>query len=201
MAPDNNRPNGAWTIIIPVKDTTTAKTRLTGLSQQVRASLALAFALDTTTAALACPAVLDVLVVTNDEGAARALEEVGARVVIDDPDAGLNAALEHGTAAVRRDRPQACVAAMPGDLPALRPEELEVAFTAGSAYQRWLVADADGAGTTLLAVSGGAPLDARFGTGSRAAHIRSGAVELTGLSLPRLRRDVDTEQQLFEAVA
>jgi 2-phospho-L-lactate/phosphoenolpyruvate guanylyltransferase len=200
MALDNNRPNGAWTIIIPVKDTRVAKTRLSGLSRPVRAALALAFALDSATAALACRDVRDVLVVTNDRDAALALTELGVRVVHDTPDAGLNAALEIGVSAVRRSDPEAAVAAMLGDLPALRPEVLEAAFAGGGQHARWFVADADGTGTTLLAASGGSALRPSFGPGSRDSHSLSGAVDLMAPDLQRLRRDVDTEEHLWEAV-
>jgi 2-phospho-L-lactate guanylyltransferase len=201
MAPDNIGPSGAWTIIIPVKDTSVAKTRLTGFSPPVRSALALAFVLDSATAALTCRDVGEVLAVTNDENAAVVLSRSGVRVLPDDPNAGLNAAVEYGVSTVRRQDPRACVAAMLGDLPALRAQTLEAAFAAAAAHPRWLVADADGTGTTLLAASDGVALAASFGVLSREAHRRSGAVDLVAPDLERLRRDVDTEQHLFEAVA
>jgi 2-phospho-L-lactate guanylyltransferase len=89
---------------------------------------------------------------------------------------------------------------MSGDLPALRSEDLEAAFAAGSGHARWFVADADGTGTTLLAASGGTLLFPAFGPGSRAAHTRSGAVDLMEPALLHLRRDVDTEEHLWEAM-
>ncbi len=137
--------------------------------------------------------------VTSDEPASRALRELGARVVSDAPSAGLNAALEHGAATIRRHDRQVAVAAMLADLPALRSEDLEAALTAGLVHARWFVTDADGTGTTLLAASAGTPLDPAFGPRSRDAHIRNGAVELLGPDLLRLRRDVDTEEHLSEA--
>jgi 2-phospho-L-lactate guanylyltransferase len=105
------------------------------------------------------------------------------------------------------------VAALPADLPALRTEDLtaalraaeEVAWsTAGTAYGpeplRGFVPDAAGTGTVLLAAPPGARLEPCFGWGSAAAHVTSGAVELTG-DWPGLRRDVDTAADLAEAVA
>jgi 2-phospho-L-lactate guanylyltransferase len=166
MTPDDARPDHAWTIIIPVKDTRVAKTRLTGLSQPVRAALALAFAQDTVTAALACADVREVVGVTS----------------------------------VRRTDPQAAVAAMSADLPALRSEDLHTALVAGSAHLRWFVADAEGAGTTLLAARRGLALRPAFGAGSRQAHALRGATDLVGPDLERLRRDVDTEEHLWQAV-
>jgi len=201
MERDDEAPEAAWTIIIPVKDTSLAKTRLSDLSQPDRATLALAFASDTVVATLTCPAVRSVLVVTNDERAGAGLAALGARVVADRPDSGLNPALRHGVDLVRRDDPRAAVAAMSGDLPALRPEDLTAAFGAGSGHGRWFVADADGTGTTLLAVTHGESLNPWFGPGSRQAHRRSGAVEVSGWPLPGLRRDVDTVEDLVAAKA
>ena len=51
---------------------------------------------DTVGAVLACPAVAEVLVVTDDPQVTAAVGPAGARVVPDRPDAGLNAALRHG---------------------------------------------------------------------------------------------------------
>jgi 2-phospho-L-lactate/phosphoenolpyruvate guanylyltransferase len=200
MTLDDNRSIGAWTIIIPVKDTTVAKTRLRGFTGPVRATLALAFALDSATAAMACRAVREVFVVTNDRDAALALSQIGVRVIRDVPEAGLNAALEHGAAAARREDGRVALAAMSADLPALRPEDLETAFAAGEALRRWFVADADGSGTTLLAAAEGSSLRPAFGAHSRDAHARSGASAIVGKDLQRLRRDVDTEEHLWEAV-
>jgi 2-phospho-L-lactate/phosphoenolpyruvate guanylyltransferase len=200
MTLDQSRPDDAWTIIIPVKDTRFAKTRLSPFSQPVRAALALAFALDATTAALTCPAVRAVLAVTNDDAAARELERVGAQVVSDTPNAGLNAALRHGAAHVRRHDPGLAVAAMSGDLPAVRTVDLTAAFAAAAALPRWFVADADGIGTTLLAVKGAQPLAPSFGPRSRHEHRLSGATDLELADLERLRRDVDTVEHLWQAV-
>src|SRR4051812_25485012 len=85
-----------WGLVVPVKRLTVAKTRLQSYGDAVRQDLALAFAVDVVTAALACEVVDDVLVVTDDARAAAALRTAGARVVADAPDAGLNPALAHG---------------------------------------------------------------------------------------------------------
>src|ERR1700712_3439645 len=84
----------AWTIIIPVKQTTIAKSRLTGFDPATRRRFAIAFAQDTVTAALGCPEVRRVVVVTDDP-VAGVLRELGAEVIPDAPDAGLNAALRY----------------------------------------------------------------------------------------------------------
>ncbi|CAM5377199.1 Phosphoenolpyruvate guanylyltransferase OS=Streptomyces fumanus OX=67302 GN=cofC PE=3 SV=1 [Streptomyces fumanus] len=55
-----------WTLVIPLKPLARAKSRLSDTADDgMRPGLALAFAEDTVAAALACPAVRDVAVVTG----------------------------------------------------------------------------------------------------------------------------------------
>ena len=63
-------------------------------------------AADTVRAAAACPAVAAVVVVTDDPAAATALGALGARVVADEPDAGLNPALAHGATVAAASWPE-----------------------------------------------------------------------------------------------
>jgi 2-phospho-L-lactate guanylyltransferase len=120
---------------------------------------------------------------------------LGARTVADEPDRGLNPALEHGA----RSAVGPAVAALSSDLPALHPDELAAALRSAARFPRAFVADAQGTGTTLLTAVD-APLDPRFGPGSADAHRAGGAVPLTG-DWPGLVRDVDTDTDLREAVA
>ncbi|MEV4659584.1 2-phospho-L-lactate guanylyltransferase [Micromonospora sp. NPDC049301] len=185
-----------WAVVVPVKRLTAAKSRLRGALPGVpHEELALALAADTLRAVLACPAVAEVLVVTDDARVAATARTAGARVLADEPDAGLNAAFRHGAAGV----PAGWVAGLTADLPALRPAELAAALlAAGRAGVRRFVPDAPGDGTVLLAAAPGIPLDPRFGVGSAAAHTASGALPLTG-DWPSLRRDVDTAGDLAAA--
>jgi 2-phospho-L-lactate guanylyltransferase len=190
-----------WSVVIPVKRLEVAKTRLRAAVPGVEHDrLVLAICLDTVSAVLDCPGVGRVVTVTDDPRAADALRALGVVVVGDAPDAGLNPALEHGTAVARAGSPLEPVAVVSADLPALRPAELAAALTAAAAHRRSFVADAVGTGTTLLAVAAGGPLLAAYGPDSRAAHAASGAVELDG-DWPSLRRDVDTAADLAAAVA
>ena len=126
-----------WSLVIPLKPLALAKSRLADTATDaLRPGLALAFAVDTVTAALACTAVRDVAVVTNDELAGRELAALGARIVPDDPRAGLNAALAHAAAAVRATLPDSAVAALNADLPALRPPELARVLDAAAQFPR-----------------------------------------------------------------
>lgn len=188
-----------WTLILPVKQTAIAKSRLTGISASVRRRLALAFACDAADAALSCPLVSEVVAVTNDEQASRALASLGVRVVADAPDAGLNAALTWAAADARRRAPGASLAVMSADLPAVRAVDLGTALAAAP-QRRWFLADEAGDGTTMLGAP--APFDLRpaFGAGSSAAHRASGAVQLSAVEVSRLRVDVDTAEDLRAAL-
>lgn len=183
---------------MPVKHLAAAKSRLRGALPGVpHEELALALAADTLRAVLACPAVAEALVVTDDARVAAAARAAGARVLPDGPDAGLNAAFRHGAAGTIAG----WVAGLTADLPALRPIELAGALLAaqnGRPAVRRFVSDAPGSGTTLLTAPPGVPLDPRFGVGSAVAHAASGALPLTG-DWPSLRRDVDTPADLTAA--
>lgn len=191
-----------WTLVVPLKPLAQAKSRLSDTADDgLRPGLALAFALDTVAAALACPAVRGVVVVTDDVPAGRALAALGAGVFPDEPRAGLNAALAHGAALVRARHPAGAVAALNADLPALRPEELARVLDTASAFPRAFLSDAAGTGTTLLSAAPGQELLPRFGVGSRARHRASGAVELRPDGVDSVRQDVDTGEDLRAALA
>jgi 2-phospho-L-lactate guanylyltransferase len=191
-----------WTVVLPVKRLPAAKTRLRGALPGVpHEQLALALARDTVAAALACPQVAQVLVVTADPTATAVLGALGARVVPDPPHAGLNAAFRAGAELVTG--PRRWIAALTADLPALRPPDLTAALRAaaeGPADVRHFVADAPATGTVLLTAPPGVTLDPRFGVGSAAAHGDSGALALAG-EWPTLRRDVDTADDLAGAAS
>ncbi|WP_320779120.1 2-phospho-L-lactate guanylyltransferase [Streptomyces sp. CRN 30] len=191
-----------WTLVVPLKPLALAKSRLSAAAGDgLRPGLALAFAQDTVAAALACTAVRDVAVVTDDALAGRELSRLGARIVADSPRAGLNAALAHGASVVRAERPASAVAALNADLPALRPRELARVLERAAEFPRAFLPDAAAVGTTLLASAGGVELRPVFGTDSRTRHRDSGAVELALDAVDSVRRDVDTGEDLRAALA
>jgi 2-phospho-L-lactate guanylyltransferase len=138
-----------------------------------------------------------VVVVSNDPVARDIADDI-AELIPDTPDAGLNPALAYAATRIRDLRPGAAVAAVSSDLPALRGDDLTRAFERGPAAS-WLVPDAEGVGTTLLAAPGGAPWLPSFGVESRRAHHAAGVVEIDATGLERLRRDVDTAADLAAA--
>jgi 2-phospho-L-lactate/phosphoenolpyruvate guanylyltransferase len=191
-----------WTLVVPLKPLAQAKSRLADTADDgLRPGLALAFAQDTVAAALACPAVRDVAVVTNDARAGRELAVLGAAIIPDEPGSGLNAALAHGAGIIRSTRPGSPVAALNADLPALRPPELTRVLDAATEFPRAFLPDAAAIGTTLLAATPGRELLPAFGTDSRARHRASGAVELSLADVDSVRQDVDTGDDLRNALA
>jgi 2-phospho-L-lactate guanylyltransferase len=189
-----------WSVVVPAKRLDAAKTRLRPLTaalddgDAVHRELVLALLADTVSAAAACAAVDEVLVVTDDPAAAELVARLGARTVADEP-GGLNPALEHGA---RRARATA-VAALSSDLPALRPDELAAALLAAGELSRAFVADVHGTGTTLLTAVG-TGLRPHFGVASARAHRATGALPLHG-GWPGLVHDVDTPADLRAALA
>lgn len=198
-----------WSLVIPVKRLSAAKTRLAPLPTARRAGLALAFVHDCVTAALAVPAVSQVLVVTADEVAAESLGRLGAYIALEhDPPAHepegshdrLNAAITFGADRSRTRRPDLRVGVLTGDLPSLRTDELAAVLNLGAAIEeRSFVPDAAGSGTTLLLAGENGALDPRFGPQSRARHGESGASELFGVGRS-VRQDVDTLADLEAAL-
>jgi 2-phospho-L-lactate guanylyltransferase len=180
---------------MPVKPLATAKTRLRpGLSGVPHEDLVLALARDTVSAVLGSGRVAELVVVSDDPVVTETLGQVGAYVVPDKPDAGLNAAVSYGASLAG----SAFVAALAADLPALHAAELAAALDAAAEVPATsFVPDAPGTGTVLLAAHD-VPLVPRFGPGSAARHEATGAIRLAG-EWPTLRRDVDTADDLAEA--
>lgn len=192
-------PEQPWALVVPVKRLAVAKTRL-ALDDAARVELALAMATDTVAAAMAAPSVTAVVVVTDDERAATVMRGAGAIVVADEPDAGLNPALLHGARVATHLHPGTAVAAVSSDLPALTPDVLDDALGAARRSRRACVGDAAGTGTTLLAALSVDQFAPAFGAGSWRRHVEAGAADLTADVDPRLRRDVDTLDDLSEAL-
>jgi 2-phospho-L-lactate guanylyltransferase len=194
-------PGLLWSLVIPVKVLARAKSRMSAAAGPYREALALSVAADTVAAALRSDRVSAVVVVTDDPVAARELAGLGARIVPDEPDAGLNPALSHGAALARDLAPDSGVGALSADLPALRPAELSEVLSAAAAYGGTaFVPDAAGVGTTLYVASPGAAFSPAFGSDSCARHRALGARELALADIPSVRRDVDTLDELLAAL-
>jgi 2-phospho-L-lactate/phosphoenolpyruvate guanylyltransferase len=188
-----------WSVVIPVKLLALAKSRLAILADADRRALVLAMAADTVEAAVACPRVETVTVVTDDPEVAAEVAVLGAEVTADLPRAGLNAALVAGSEHAAAVRPGLGRAALTADLPAASPDALAAALTSAAGVDEAFVADAAGSGTTLYTARPPAAFRPRFGPGSRELHRLAGAIELDLAGIDGLRRDVDTLEDLRAA--
>ena len=187
-------PSRPWTVIVPVKSSARAKSRIR-LDPAMRRALALNMAEDTVSAIAGAAPVGRTLVVLEDAGDGAALSRVpGVDLFVTRTDE-LNAAIRDGLAALGpdADRP---VAVVPADLPSLTAGELAHALTLAAAHPRSVVADRAGTGTTLLAARSADLLDPHYGAGSFRTHVAGGAVPLTLPSRSGLRRDVDRVDNL-----
>jgi 2-phospho-L-lactate/phosphoenolpyruvate guanylyltransferase len=211
-----SRPETAWTVVLPLKGGTNAKSRLGAPAQ-----LATAIALDCLAAVLAADDVGDVVVVTPDPRLAGLARDAGARVRPESvPGSGLLAAVSDGLAGVAGR-----CAVLLADLPALRPADLTTALRLAAALleprtaarlepsagrrtesaqparpEMVFLPDAEGSGTVLLTALDPAAMRPAFGPASASAHEAAGAHRLDA-DLPRLRRDVDTRDDLRTALA
>lgn len=188
-------------VVVPVKHPDVAKSRLQGLGDERRRSLVVAFAVDTVTAALACPLVGAVLAVTDDDVLADDLAAAGAAVIPDRVSGDLNGTLVLAAAELHRRDATLGIAALCADLPALRADELAAVLARAPRDRMSFVADSDGRGTTIVASPDTAGFRPSFGEGSRAAHLDAGAREIDGSDVPSVRRDVDTPDDLRAALA
>ncbi|MET1042925.1 MAG: 2-phospho-L-lactate guanylyltransferase [Microbacteriaceae bacterium] len=201
-----------WSLVLPVKGAN-GKSRLTLPDHHLRSPLAVAFALDALDAVLGAASVGRVIVVTSDAAVSSALRETRAELV-PDPGEGLNAAIRAGLAVLApadpavRDASYSAVLApsqpagvLLADLPALTAADLDAALATVATHPLALVPDADGTGSTLITAQRVGDLVPRFGVGSRAAHEKAGHVPIELPAASGLRRDVDSESDLNQALA
>ena len=181
--------------MVPVKALPSAKSRLAVAVPDPgqHAALVLAIRADTLAAARRTASVARIVVVADAGG----VDAPDALEVILQTEPGLNAGLRAGAEYAGQRWPHDGVAAMVADLPALQPEELDAALAGAAKVPAAFVADATGAGTTLLTASAGTALAPAFGPGSAARHARRAHPVVGG---PGLRQDVDTEADLFRAL-
>ena len=187
--------------VVALKPFGHAKSRL-ALPGPLRQRLAWTMALDTLGALTG--ALPRVVVVSAEPALASRLARAGisAEVVMEPPQAGMNAALAYGAGRLHAAG-MATVLACVGDLPALRVTSVQRVVDASQPFARAFLPDSTGVGTTML-IAGSGQLDPHFSGRSAARHQASGAVPLTAelLSGPLAdaRHDVDTEVDLATVI-
>jgi 2-phospho-L-lactate/phosphoenolpyruvate guanylyltransferase len=189
--------------LIPAKPPHLGKQRLNSLPADQRIALATAFTLDTLRAVRDCELVSRVYLISTDPQLGMSAAGLGVDTLLDPaPDPlpgprGFNDMLRAAAQEVVAEADQALMV-VPGDLPALTPHALAEALGRWLPHRPAFVPDRAGTGSTLY-VALANEFDPRYGPGSRAAHLASGAQELAAADC--LRQDVDHPGDLEAAFA
>jgi 2-phospho-L-lactate guanylyltransferase len=186
--------------ILPVKRFSHAKQRLQrAVDGPERAELAAAMVGDVLESLSTIPALDDVIVVTAEPQAAAAARQSGAHVVHDPDEAGQSAAAELGIEAATK-RGAERVLLVPGDCPALDPDELgRLLRDPADPPEVVVVPDRHGTGTNALLVAPPDMVAPSFGAGSMARHAaraRAAGAAVKVRAVPSLGLDVDTADDL-----
>lgn len=190
--------------ILPVKRFDAAKQRLAGeLAPARRAALAQAMAADVLDALQAIPALDDVIVVSGEPAVLELAAAAGVRTLGDDDSGHSRAAAAGAAAAAAAGADRALL--VPGDCPALDPDEITALLAAAPAAPAVVVIpDRHGTGTNGLLLAGPGVIAPAFGPGSHARHLRlaqdAGAAAVSR-PIPSLAFDVDTADDLAALAA
>ncbi|MDP9376374.1 MAG: 2-phospho-L-lactate guanylyltransferase [Actinomycetota bacterium] len=188
--------------VLPVKTFARAKRRLTGcLVAEQRAALAAAMVADVL-AVLRDVAGLDELIVVSGEPAMSVkAAEVGARLLVDEPETSHSRAAARGIkAAMALDATR--VLLVPGDCPALVAGQLDALLSIRSAGVV-VVPDREGSGTNALLLQPPEVIAPSFGPGSCSRHVelaRGAGVPVDVVPVDCLSLDIDTSADV-EAVS
>ena len=185
-----------WMVLIPVKRFEDGKQRLG--DRPDRAALAEAFARDTLEAVAASARVRMVVVMTDDPYLVGDLRLPVAVTVRTQRLTGLNNAIGEGLRYAQESWPDYGQAVLLGDLPAMTTEDLDRTLELAEEVPLGLVPDAAGTGSVMITGQPGLPLLPAFGPGSANRHRDLGHRLLRASD--RLRRDVDTPEDLRVAV-
>jgi len=192
---------GRTIAVLPIKRFSAAKQRLEGdLTEGTRRALAEAMVTDVLIALRRSTRVDEVLVVSGESHAVALAAGYDAAAVIDDPDdAGHSAAALRGVQAAV-DRGADRVLLVPGDCPAVAPEELDALLARPVAGPEVIVVpDRHGDGTNALVLTPPDVMVPAFGPGSRARHedlARRAGASVEAVDVPSLSLDVDTGADL-----
>ena len=185
--------------VLPVKSFGRAKQRLSeAVGPPDRAELAAGMVGDVLAALGAVPELDDVIVVTAEPLAAAAARDAGAEVVHDPHEAGQSAAALLGIRAALESGAER-VLLVPGDCPALDPDEISGLLAHQGRAGVVIVPDRHGAGTNALLLSPPDVIEPSFGPGSFARHAARAHAAGTRVRVAEVRSlglDVDTPDDL-----
>lgn len=187
---------GRWTVIVPIKESAEAKSRIVGRPR----ALVEAIALDTIGAIRRTGGVIRVVVVTDDLAVTNGVRRLSASsgspcTTLDGAPAGLNAAVLFAAEYVRERWGAAELAVIPGDIAGIIPAELERVLQRAARFPRAVLVDADETGTVLITARERHLLP-RFGADSFREHREIGHDAIAVDGVRSVRRDIDTWDHL-----
>jgi 2-phospho-L-lactate guanylyltransferase len=195
---------GAPVILVPVKNLSSAKQRLSSiLNQSARTELAQAMLHDVLTALRTWKSRPQVAVVTSDPYAVNLAREYEFEVIPDPDNPGETGAIEMATQ-VCVERGAGSTLVIPADIPLIQAWELEEILKHATAEGSVLVPAADGRGTNAAFRRPANLFPLRFGNDSFKPH--RAAAQATGkpcivLNLPGIAVDVDNPSDLQRLIS
>lgn len=193
--------------VIPVKELEGAKHRLSPLlTPAERQALARVMIGEVLDAVAAARGLAGVLVVTLDPWAAAQARRIGARVVTDGARDGHTGSVNGGIRTLRAEGRSGMIT-LPGDIPAVRPTEIEAVLAAhppsGAGFTIAPAHDEKGSNAVLLSPPDAVPL--RFGEDSYFPHLdaaRRCGIEPRIVPQPGIAMDIDhpADLRLFLAL-
>lgn len=186
--------------VVPAKDLGEAKHRLAGLlSPAERQALFFAMVEDVLGALVQAPSLYRVAVVTRDPELIALSRLLGVEVLEEETNRGHTQAVTWG-AQMARARGAEAILTVPGDVPLITPEEVEMVIGARpEAPSVVFVPSRDEQGTNAVLLSPPDAIPLRFGENSFYPHLATAkrlGVEATVLHLPGIGLDIDTPEDL-----
>jgi 2-phospho-L-lactate/phosphoenolpyruvate guanylyltransferase len=191
-------------ILVPIKDTSSAKQRLASiLDQPARTQLAQAMLTDVLETLHGWKHRPKVGIVTGDPYAMKLAEEYGFEVILDTDNPGETAAIEKATK-ICVERGEESTVVIPADIPLIQSWELEEVYKHAPAEGSVLVPAGDGRGTNAALRRPANLFPLHFGNDSFKPH--HAAAQATGrpcvvLTLPGIAVDVDNPADLHQLLS
>lgn len=193
--------------VIPIKQLEDAKQRLSGLlNPNERKLLFQAMVVDVLTAVEACTYIDNIVVVTNDQAVAELARGFGAEIRPEPEPPGLIEAVTETGKQLAAEGVE-CMLFLPGDVPLVTPEELEVVlegFGMSGQPEFMIVPASDLGGSNCVACSPPDCMSFGFGIDSFRKHLalaRDRGIDPQVTKLPGIGLDIDTPSDISELMA
>lgn len=189
--------------LVPVKDLTQAKARLSPLLCPAERQALAAAMLDDVCAALRHASLVErIVLVTSDAYALAVAARWGFDVINEGAARGETGAVELASK-VCREQGASSLAVIPGDIPLLTAADVDAVMQQGSHYDVVIVPSWDSRGTNAVLLRPPDALQLRFGSWSFFPHVKQAkrkGLSYKVLRLPRVALDVDTPEDLTRLV-